>query len=36
MDATELPEAEFKTMIIRMLRKLRGRMCNLSENLNKK
>lgn len=35
MEATEIPKAEFKTMVRRMLSKLRGRMDYLRENLNK-
>lgn len=35
MEATELPKAEFKTMVTRMLNKLRERRDNLSDNLNK-
>ena len=36
MEARNLPDAEFKTMIIRMLKVLMGRMNELSENFNKK
>ena len=35
MEATKTPDSEIKTMVIRMLRDLRGRMDDLSENLNK-
>ena len=35
METTKIPHAEFKTMVIRMLRDLRGRMFDLSENVNK-
>ena len=33
MQATKIPDAEFKTMVIRLLKDLRGRKDNLSENL---
>ena len=34
MEATKIPVAEFKTMVIRMLKDLRTRMDGLSEHLN--
>ena len=34
MDAHELPDGVFKTMIIRMLKDLRKRIDDLTENLN--
>ena len=34
MEATKIPDAEFKTMVIRMLKELRKRMDDLIENLN--
>ena len=36
MDATKIPDAEFKTIAIRMIKALRGRMDNLRENVYKK
>ena len=35
MEATKLSEAELKTIIIRMLKELRGKMDDLNENLKK-
>ena len=35
MEATKMPDAECKTMVIMMLKDLRGGMDKLSENLNK-
>ena len=35
METSNLPDAEFKTLIIRMLNKLRGRIDELNENFNK-
>ena len=35
MEATEIPDVEFKTMVIRMLKNLKGRMDDLSENLKR-
>ena len=35
MEATKIPDAEFKIIVIRMLKDLRGGMDDLSENLNK-
>ena len=35
MEATKLPDAEFKTMVIKILMELRERMEESSENLNK-
>ena len=35
MEATKIPDAEFKTMVIKMLKDLRGGMDDPSENLNK-
>ena len=34
MEANNLPDTEFKTMLIRMLKELRGRMDELSDNVN--
>ena len=34
MEATKIPNVQFKRMVIRMLRDLRGRMDDLSNNLN--
>ena len=34
-DPKSLPDAEFKTLVIKMLNKLRGRVDERSENLNK-
>lgn len=34
MEATKLPDAEFKTMVIRMFEDLRGTIDDLNENLN--
>ena len=35
MEATEIPDVEFKTMVIRMLKDHRERMDDLSENLKR-
>ena len=35
MEETKILDAEFKTMVIIMLKNLKGRINNLSENLNK-
>ena len=35
MKASKLPDAEFKTLVIRMLNELRERVDELSENLSK-
>ena len=35
MKATKIPDTEFKTVVIRLLKDLRGRMDDLRENLNK-
>ena len=35
MEMSNLPNAEFKTMVIRMFNELRGRVEKLSENFNK-
>ena len=35
IEATKIPNAEFRTMVIRMLKNPRGRMDDFSENLNK-
>ena len=35
MEASNLPETEFKTMVIKMLKELRGRKGGLNENLNR-
>ena len=35
MEATRIPDADIKTIVIRMHRKLRGRIHDLSENLKK-
>ena len=35
MEESNIPDTEFKTIVIRMLKKFRGRMAELSENLNK-
>ena len=35
MEASNLPDAEFKTLIIKILNKLRERVDELSENFNK-
>ena len=35
MKKSNLPEAEFKTLVIRMFNELRGRVDKLSENFNK-
>ena len=35
MKISNLPDTEFKTMVIRMLKGLRGRMDELSENLKR-
>ena len=35
MEASNLPETEFKRMVIKMLNKLRGRMDEHNENLNR-
>ena len=35
MEESNLPDTEFKWMVIRMLKELRGRIGKLSENLNK-
>ena len=32
LEATKIPDAEFKTMVIKMLKDLRGTIDNLSEN----
>lgn len=34
-EATEIPDAEFKIMVIKMLKDLRGRMVDLNENLKR-
>ena len=36
MQATKIPDAEFKTIVIRMLKDLRRRIDDLSRNVNKK
>ena len=35
MEATKIPGEDFKTRVIQMLKDLRGRMDDLSENINK-
>ena len=35
MEASNLPDAEFKTLVIRMLNELKGRLEELGENFNK-
>ena len=35
MEMSNLPDAEFKILVIRMLNELRGRIDNFSENFNK-
>ena len=35
MEKSNLPDAGFKTLVIRMLNELRGRIDELSENINK-
>ena len=35
MEATQIPDAELKIMVIRMVKKLRGRIDDLTENINK-
>ena len=35
MEATKITDAEFKIMVIRMLKNLKGRMDDLSENLKR-
>ena len=35
MEASKLPDTEFKTMVIKMLKDLRGGMDDPSDNLNK-
>ena len=35
MEATQTPDAEFKTMVIRIVKDLREKVDDLSENLNK-
>ena len=35
METSNLPDAEFKTLVIKMLNELRGRVDELSENFNK-
>ena len=35
IETSNLPDAEFKTLFIRMLNELRGRVVELSENFNK-
>ena len=35
MEASSLPDAEFKTLVIRMLNELKGRLEELGENFNK-
>ena len=35
MEATKIPDAEFKIILIRMLKDLRGKMDDLSKNLNR-
>ena len=35
METSNLPETEFKIMVIRMFNELRGRMDKLNENLNR-
>ena len=35
MEASNLPDAEFKTLVIRMLIEIRGGIDHLSENFNK-
>ena len=34
-EATKIPDAGFKTMVIKMLKDLKGRVNDLSDNLNK-
>ena len=36
METSSLPESEFKTLVIRMVNELRGRIDELSENLTKR
>ena len=36
MEVTKVPDAELKTVIMRILKDLRGRTCDLRENLNEK
>ena len=36
MESTKIPDAEFKTIVIRMLKDLRRRIDDLSRNVNKK
>ena len=36
MEASNLPDAEFKTLVIKMINELRGRGVELRENFNKK
>ena len=36
METSNLPDSEFKTLIIRMLNEFRGQVHELSENFNKK
>ena len=36
MEASNLPDTKYKTMVIRILKELRGRIDELSENFNKK
>ena len=35
MEANNIPDTEFKVIVVKMLKELRGRMNELSENLNK-
>ena len=35
MESTKIPDAEFKTVVIKMLKDIRGRMDDFTENLNK-
>ena len=35
METNNLPDAEFRTLVIRMLREFRGRVDELSKNFNK-
>ena len=35
METSNLPDAEFKTLVIKMLKELRGRVNEFSENFNK-
>ena len=35
METSNIPDAEFKTLVIRMIKELRGRIDELSEDFNK-